>query len=94
MKKIIFTIITVNVILMSTQVVFSTVRSSGGVELAALRSQIESLRQENNQIQSNIADKSSLANIETLAIANGLKPVKTMTLQPLTVAQADKLSQP
>lgn len=94
MKKIICIIAVLNGVLLCVQVVLSTIRSSGGVELTALRTQIESLKQENNQIQSVIVDKSSLAHIENMAINAGLKPVKTMTLPPLTVAQVDKLSMP
>ncbi len=94
MKKITIIILTINALCVMGQLILSTFRSSGGVELATLRSQTERLTRENSQLQSIISEKSSLAAIQIAASNAGYKPIKTISLPPLTVAQVSEISHP
>jgi cell division protein FtsL len=88
MKKIIHTIITINICLFITQLILSLFISTDGASIADIDKKIQALNMENNQLTAQINSLSALPVIQKAASLANMTPAKITSLGPITVAQA------
>lgn len=89
MKKIIYLVICLNIVLALVQVVLSAKRATDGSELAKLNAEIAEAQLDNQRLRTNIYELSSLETIKQKAALLALSPVAIQYLNlELPVARA------
>lgn len=94
MKKIIFLIVSVNLVLVTGQLVLANLRAGDGDKLAKVQVQIDSLTSQNNQFESQIFAASSLSHIQSQAQSQNFKSITVVHLSPADLAVASNLLRP
>ncbi len=70
-------LIVLNLVLLFSYIFGVNFRASAGYEIKSLQNKINNLSQENKKLNLNIAEKSSVNNLETVLSQQGFSPVKS-----------------